>query len=406
MGPLVLPLGARIGGCYQVCSLIGEGGFSQVYEAEDVSLRRRVAIKVNTCRETGGDELRREAQALAAVRHAGLPVVHAIGVHDDQPFLVKERLYGVSLEDDLDRLRAAGGQFPLPEAIDILVALADVLAEVHHAGLAHRDVKPANMILCPRGRVAEIETEPTMCGTPRYMAPELIAREVAPGNAHLLDTYGFGAVACELLTGQPPYDAGSLVEILEKHLGGTLPDIAAARPEAPPELVALIRACLARDPEERPPAIDAVGWELRAQGRQLRGQTTLQQRVLIVDDDQDCAELMRDCVAGALKGAHIRVVGSCEAALEVVRREPPTLMLLDIGLPGMSGVDLCLRLKAMRLARKTDIVVVSGLVDDHSRRTLRQAGVRHLVSKGAALPERLGGVIHQVGRSHRPVMRG
>ncbi len=407
-------IGERLAGTYQVCGLIGRGGMSLVYEAEDLALRRRVAIKFNTDDEDGTD-LRREAQALAAVRHPGLPIVHGLGTHAGVPFLVMERLYGVSLEEDLRRVRAAAGGFPVADAVDILVALADVLADVHRSGMAHRDVKPANLMLCPRGRLVlldfgiflpEVEvSRMSMCGTPRYMAPEMIRREVAPGQAHLADTYSFGAVACELLSGSPPFEADSWVEILEKHLRDEPPDLAAGRPDAPAELVELVTACLAKPPDQRPPSIEAVGWELRALGRKLRAQPATYPRVLIVDDDQDCADLMRDCVQDLLRGAQVRVVDSCEAALDLVRREPPALLLLDLGLPGMSGLDLCLRLRAMRLAARTEIIIVSGLVDDDARRVLAQAGVRHMIRKGAALPERLGGLIHNVHRTRRTTLR-
>ncbi|HZJ71034.1 MAG TPA: serine/threonine-protein kinase, partial [Planctomycetota bacterium] len=277
-GPLLLTPGERIAGSYQVCSLIGQGGMSQVFEAEDLGLRRRVAIKVNIA-DPDGLELQREGQALSAVRHPGLPVVHGLGQHKGFPYLVMERLYGVSLEEDLRRASAGGRPFPLGDALDILIAVADVLGEVHRAGLAHRDVKPGNLMLCPRGRVvlldfgifqAEIQVSNTeVCGTPRYMAPELITREVEPGQGHLLDTYAFGAVACELLIGRPPFDSSNFVEILELHLGGALPDLGRARPDAPPELISLVTACLAKAADDRPPSMDELAAELRVLARRL-----------------------------------------------------------------------------------------------------------------------------------------
>ena len=97
-------LGERLAGSYQVCGLVGRGGMSLVYEADDLALRRRVAVKVNTDDADDAGDLRREAQALAAVRHPGLPVVHALGEHRGIPFMVMERLYGVSLAEDLARV--------------------------------------------------------------------------------------------------------------------------------------------------------------------------------------------------------------------------------------------------------------------------------------------------------------
>ncbi len=399
-----------------VGGLIGRGGMSCVYEAEDVRLRRRVAVKVSTDPLEGSAEVVSEAQALAAVRHPGLPIVHALGSHHGITYMVMERIYGVSLEEDLDRLRRAGGQFPLDDALDVLIALADVLGHVHRAGMAHRDVKPANVMLCPHGRVVLLDfgiavpeviaRDLRVCGTPRYMAPELIAGHVEAGEAHMLDIYAFGAVACELLTGRPPFDAPTVIETLDRHLDGDLPDLAGDRPDLPAELVAIVLGCLARDLDDRPPSIEAVSWELRALAGRLRNQPATPLKVLIVDDDRDCAGLMRDCVRELISGAQVSTVDSCEAALALVRREPPSLMLVDLGMPGMSGVDLCLRLKAMPLAQGTEIVVVSGRIDGHSQQALRQAGVRHALLKGSALPERLCAVLRQVQRERRPHGRG
>ena len=268
-------IGDVVAGHYVIRRMLGRGGMSDVYEADDTLLRRRVAIKVIGDAALGPTLLLHEARALAAVRHAGLPAVYGIEMHRGWALLVLERLYGVTLED-----RLLGRAPPsLDESLTILTALADVLAVVHAAGVAHRDLKPANVMLCPGERVVLLDfgimipevaaDELTRCGTPRYLAPEIIRGDVQPGRVHLVDIYAFGAMAFEMLAGRPPFEGRTIVALLEQHLIAPLPSLRERRPELPPRLATLVESALAKDPGERPPAMEAIAWELRSIARRL-----------------------------------------------------------------------------------------------------------------------------------------
>ncbi len=262
-------MGDRVGASYRLLRLLGRGATSYVFEAEDSFLSRRVAIKVVEDAQTGADTLVQEAKALAATRHAGLPIVHGLGTHRGFTYLVLERLYGVTLDEHL--ARAPRHRVPLDEGLDLLIGIADVLAAVHRAGIAHRDLKPGNVMLCPEGRIVLLDfgivvpevaaRDVTRCGTPRYVAPEVIRASIVPGQAHLVDVYAFGAMAFEMFAGVPAFDADTTVRTLERHLEAPPPLLADARPDLPEALSTLVDACLAKAPAERP-AMMTVSWEL------------------------------------------------------------------------------------------------------------------------------------------------
>ncbi len=366
-------VGERVSNYYQLRSLLGRGGMSYVFEADDTLLSRRVAIKVVDDPQLGAEMLVTEAKALAAVRHPGLPVVHGLGVHRGWTYLVLERLYGLSLETHLAP-RGKPRTLDLDEGLSILVSIADVLAAVHAAGLAHRDLKPGNVMLCQGGRVVLLDfgivlpevtaRDLDRCGTPRYLAPELINGTVVPGKAHLVDTYALGAMAFEMFTGRPVFESSTLIRTLEHHLGTPPPALNELRPDMPRALSDLLHACLAKDPGARPADMQSVGWELhglrrravegsgpvrappavstrevyrRARTDPAIDRTTLPWDVLIVEDDED----IRDGLASVLqaRGFRTSVAADGSDALALIRRKGwrPSVILLDLMMPIMDG---------------------------------------------------------------------
>jgi eukaryotic-like serine/threonine-protein kinase len=243
----------------------------QVYEAWDRTLGRSVAIKVVSPGE--GPSLHKEARALAALRHPNVVGVYAVGEHEHVPYLVMERVAGRTLQSHLDSRRAQGMRFSIDEVIDLLTGIAEGLAVVHRAGMAHRDVTPANVMLAPGDRIVltdfgifqpEIEVAGRLhcAGSPRHMAPEAIAMTVELGELYLVDVYALGVIAYELLVGALPYDDRGVMKLLWMHMHAPVPDPAAARCDVPPRLAALVREMLAKDPKDRPQSMDAIVWRL------------------------------------------------------------------------------------------------------------------------------------------------
>jgi serine/threonine-protein kinase len=267
----LLHAGQLLGGTYEVRAKIGQGGMGEVYEAYDRALHRRVAIKV--ARPGLEATIANEARALATIRHPATVAVYALGVDDGVHYVVMERLHGETLEAHVERRRARLDPLGVDEIVHVLTAIAEGLAVVHRAGMAHRDVKPANVMLAPDDRVVltdfgifqpeiEVRKGASCAGSPLYMAPEAITTQVTRGELYLVDIYALGIVAYELLTGAVPYDEPDVLRVLWMHVYAPPPDLSACV-GTPAPLVSLVQQMLAKDPEARPQSAEEVAWRLR-----------------------------------------------------------------------------------------------------------------------------------------------
>lgn len=263
-------------GQYVLGELIGEGGMGSVYRAEHALLRRPTAVKLLTPERAGPDNLRRferEVQKTAQLTHPNTVAIYDYGhTAGGVFFYAMELLEGFSLQE----LVARFGPQPPGRVIAILRQAAGALAEAHALGLVHRDVKPANILLCERGGqpdvvklldfglVKSIGTADvsltytgTLLGTPLYMAPEAIGDPSAvDGSA---DLYALGAVGYFLLCGSPPFEAQTLVEICALHLHQppVQPSERLGR-ALPGELEELILTCLEKSSDKRPAGAEAL----------------------------------------------------------------------------------------------------------------------------------------------------
>jgi serine/threonine protein kinase len=259
---------------FRLRKLLGSGGMSCVWDAYDLLMHRPIALKTTRDPRRSAVVLTREARALAVSRHRGLPVAFSVGAHRGWTYLALERLVGVTLAARLAHARACGGLMAMEESIAILSEVAEVLTYVHGIGMAHHDVKPSNVMLCSDGRVmlldlgimiAEVNTAGSDdAGTPRYLAPEAFQGGVAPGHARFLDIYAFGVMAFEVIAGRSPFRADTFRALMHMHASVTPLDVRVLRPDAPAALAALVAACLAKTPFERPASMESISWDLRA----------------------------------------------------------------------------------------------------------------------------------------------
>jgi hypothetical protein len=259
-------------GQYVVQEKIGEGGMGAVYRASHTMLKRPTAIKVippDRGGKTSTERFEREVMATSRLTHPNNVAIYDYGRTRGGVFY-----YAMELLDGLDLQRIVEREGPqsVPRTRQILRQLAAALSEAHDAGLVHRDVKPQNVMLCTRGGIRDFvkvldfglvrETLPqgdatvtqanTILGTPLYIAPEtILAPETAGPPA---DIYAVGCVAHFLLTGRPPFEGATLIEICAAHLHQIPAPPSRAAPEVSPELDALVLRCLQKEPSARPTA--------------------------------------------------------------------------------------------------------------------------------------------------------
>jgi serine/threonine-protein kinase len=414
-GRALFEVGQILDDAYEIRAVLGAGGMGEVYEAHDRALNRRVAIKV-VREHVSSDYLLREGRALAAIRHPGVVTVHTMGRSHGVAFLVLERVQGLSLDHLIDERRARGERFEIAEAVDLLVAVADALSVVHRAGLAHRDVKPANVMLAPGGRVvlmdfglvlphADRAGHRSVAGSIDYMPPEALSGEVVEGAAHLVDVYGLGVLAFELLTGILPFDRRDAKDP-KRVAVRPVPKIAAHRSDVPKALEALVHQLLASDPNERPQTAEAALWQLRAlRSRIGTGEVLRPLSVLIVDDDEDIRGALSIYVRAAAPDADVEMTGDGAQALRLVRRRVPDLLLLDLDLPDINGIEVCMILRGMQLGDGCMIVSISGRATRADVELLQQLGVRSL-EKGPALMDQLVELIQKIRPSSDSLAQG
>ena len=296
-------------GRYEVLDEIGAGGFAVVYRAWDPGLDREVAIKALRPHAAADPEVRQrflaEARAVARLRHPNIVTVHDVGEANDRPFFAMEMIEGPTLAG----LLVDGQGLPLDRVRSILKSLCSAIDYVHAAGLVHRDVKPANVMLDRSARVVLMDfgivrvldsTQYTRSGaglgTPEAMSPEQVRDEPVGPAA---DIYALGVLTYQLLAGQPPF-VGGLVHILHAHAYEAPPDLRVARPDIPDAVCAAIGAALAKDPAARPGSAlelaEAMGGPAppRAAPNRDSSPTTPQRRRYIVVRRESGAEPSED----------------------------------------------------------------------------------------------------------------
>jgi hypothetical protein len=255
-----------LAGRYRLGGDLGAGGTARVVRATDERLGREVAVKLLDSRiaasadPSGRDRFLQECRTLAGFSHPGAVLVFDAGEDDGDLFLVMELVEGTTLAHRL----AHAGPMSIAESVRVSSEILSVLAAAHSAGIVHRDVKPANVLLGDGGvvkladfgiakRFDDVEESVTatgfVIGTPRYLAPEQAMGEtITPAT----DVYAVGVLLYEMLAGHPPFAGDSAVAIAVAQQASTAPDIRDVRPEVPQAVAAAIAAALARDPAQRP----------------------------------------------------------------------------------------------------------------------------------------------------------
>jgi serine/threonine-protein kinase len=404
--------GEVLGETYEISGILGAGGMGVVYEAHDLLLNRTVAIKV-PLREEYAQSLRKEAQAMAAVRHPSLVTIHALGEHRGVAYLVMERVYGMTLEDRVDEAWQSGRPIALEEVLDILLAVTDALTAIHRAGFAHRDIKAANVMLTGTGVAitdfglvtpeALVQAGEPIAGSADYMAPELILGTVRPGEGPLVDLYALGVMAFEMCAGRRPFAAANLQAVLAAHLEKPPPDVRAIRHDVPPDLGQLVRELMAKTPRERPEGSESVHWRLAALRAALASAPEPpSMSVLIVDDQPEVGAVLKRNLTWSLPRLAVDVATDAETALERIKRHPPDVAVVDLHMPGTNGVELCMAVLALPAHAQPVIVAMSTGMSPADVAVLHSLGVDELVLKDEGFVAHMSAVIGELRCSVAP----
>ena len=257
-----VPVGQLLDGRYRVEAHLAHGGMATVYLGTDTRLDRTVALKIMHAELANDEEFVRrfvaEARSIARLSHPNVVTVYDQGADGRILYLAMEYVPGRTLRDLLSERSVLRPR----EALDILEGVLAGLAAAHAAGIAHRDVKPENVLLGGNHSIkvadfglARLLSDAThtksgiLIGTPAYLAPE----QVAGGRTDFrTDVYATGIMLFELLTGRQPYTGDSPLTVAYRHVNEVVPPPSSLVPGLPPALDSLVALATSRDPELRP----------------------------------------------------------------------------------------------------------------------------------------------------------
>jgi serine/threonine-protein kinase len=258
-------LTGRTLGDFLVLRRLGQGGMGQVYLAQQVSLKRKVALKLLrpdlAANPTYLQRFKKEAEAVARVTHANIVQVYAIGEHAGIHYMALEYVDGRNLKEYLARK----GPPEVPVALSIMRQVAAALQRASELGIVHRDIKPENILLNRKWEVKvadfglsrilagdqpplNLTQDGVAMGTPLYMSPEQVQGKPVDSRT---DIYSLGVTCYHMFAGFPPFQGTNPFDVAMKHVQGEAVPLGSVRTDLPPELCAIVHKMMAREPENR-----------------------------------------------------------------------------------------------------------------------------------------------------------
>ncbi len=412
---------------YELLEHLGSGAMASVWRAHDRRLDREVAIKMLSEQLASDSAFRqrfeREAIHVASLKHPNIVTVYDAGNEGDTYYIVMELVEGESLQA---KLEATSPYLGVDRTEEIAVQVLAGLGHAHGKGIVHRDIKPANILITADGTAklvdfgiaraaADAKRVTTMgefMGTPAYASPEQLDARSATAAT---DLYSVGCVLYECLAGHPPFEAEIPVGVIAQHLQATPRSLRADRPEVPPALETLVLRALEKDPGRRFSSADDMSRALPTTHAAAPSDASLSTvvlpgrtvesgnqsdlvapaqslvRTVVVDDHP----FFRDGVTrGLSESGRVDVVGEAEngtEALEVIRRERPTVALVDYQMPEMDGLDLVHAVVDEDLP--TRVVLLSAVADSAVVFRALEEGAAGYLSKDARRKEIVDAVL-------------
>jgi TolB-like protein/Flp pilus assembly protein TadD len=275
----VMQPGTLIAGKYRIVEEIGQGGMGIVYKAEDIKLKRFVALKFLPPHLMNSPELKErfliEAQAAAALSHPNICVIHEVGESEQHPYIAMEYVEGETLRDKIRK-----GPLKLEEALAIVGQVAAGLGEAHGKGIIHRDVKSANIMVTAKGQAkvmdfglakfsggSSLTKSQTTLGTVAYMSPE---QARGAEMDHRTDIWSLGVVLYEMLSGKLPFQGDHDQSVIYAILHDEPESLKKARPDTAPGLDEIVGQALAKKPAERYQTMEELREDLAAVAEGLK----------------------------------------------------------------------------------------------------------------------------------------
>jgi serine/threonine protein kinase len=436
---LHLAVGQRINH-YKVLSLLGVGGMGEVYLARDTKLGRQAAIKLLPSRFTEiRDRLHRfqqEARAASALNHPNIITIYEVGEFDSAQYMAMEFIDGETLLQHIKDSRSqadrresyeTGTGMKLSEVLDISIQLASALGAAHSAKIVHRDIKPENIMVrrdgyikvldfgvaklterFPEGRYADdessvrdrISTKPgEVIGTPSYMSPEQV-RGLAVDA--LTDIWSAGVVLYEMIAGLRPFEGLTTSDVIALILQKEPLPLGLYARGVPAELERIVAKALRKKKDERYQDIKDLAIDLKNLKQQLEFEAKLDRAlipeesrermeasrsnqqesdreatVFVVDDDESIRESLSSLIRSV--GLRVETFASAQDFLQSRGEDVPGCLVLDVRLPGLSGLDLQRQLAGAN--SHTPIIFITGHGDIPMTVRAMKAGAVEFLTK-------------------------
>jgi serine/threonine protein kinase len=396
---------------YEVLDKLGEGGMGVVYKARDTRLDRLVALKLLPPRLLDSAEARRrfagEARAISTLDHPNIAAIYEVTEDRGAPVLVLEYLAGGTL-----RNRLCEGRLPLAEILNYAVQIADCLDYAHRHGILHRDVKSDNLMFDGEGRLkltdfglarfndgSTVTLDGTIAGTLTHIAPEC-AQGLQPD--HRADIFSLGIVLYEMAAGEPPFRGEHAAAVLYDVVHTATPSLRAVRADLPDGFQRMVRRATAKDRRRRYQSMGEFAADLRLLQKNREAAIAADEAltILVVEDEDD----LRNGVEIRLSREGFRVLKAANGpeGVRLAGEEGPQLIVLDVMLPGMNGLEVCRELR--RTGFGAPIIMLSAKSEETDRVVGLEAGADDYVTKPFSMRELLARV--RVQLRHRCAAQG
>jgi len=343
-------VGDVLGDTYELRELLATGDEHDLFDGYDRQLGRDVSIKLVTG-STPRDNLRREARMLAPLTHPGIATIYGYGSSGSAEYLVTERVHGTTLAEFRD-LRASRGGLSIAEATSILIGIAEALAVMHANGYVHGRLTANAVVLASDGRI--VVRDPMIVG------------EVVPGETGDAsnDMTALGFLAYQLFTGNV-------------WLGESVHSVA-----MPVEASRILAELLPADGSKPPSAVE-IATRLRGGRRVVESSRPL--TIVIADDDEDIRNLLSLALRAAVPHASVHLAADGVAAIDLVEKHRPDLLLLDLEMPRLDGIGVCTFVRGTYSIDEIAICVMSKHAAQN-RAVLARLGVIDAFQKGDVPP--------------------